>query len=665
MGGTLTATKTEKPPVQDTAVTTPVTIDGAGLGAQRAPWAAMGCLAVAAAATRIAALASGHEAETALTVAAVAFTTAVVAGFATRRRIVSRKQRHRFTAACYLAATWLTYVTAAGLSWGALSTLTLLGCGLALLWWRENRIHGQEPAVLLEPGDDDLYVTRWAQNLGAPGRTLAGSRLTHPQIIKSGYRYNLELVPGVHTVEQVRAMVVTLHGGLRLMPGQDIIVEVHPDRPAPTAVLTIVTRSPVKQSKQWPGPAAGFDPTSGSVNLGPFVDGEGVAQWTVYKRDGIFGGYLQGAPGSGKSRMIESICMSLAASETHPTIIWYGDGQNGDSSPMLVEHADYAATSFEAIYNMLSAATRVMKINGVENRLSKRVGFHPTPQRPGLIVVIDECHKVFDANQNPLLATACQGLALTVAREGRKVGVGLVMASQSPTLDAFGGAGNGADTLRSSLLAGNGVILRSKTKNAKQVFDVDINPSAFPKLPGYAYLCDPDEGARSAPFRGYWVTDEQAAVWPQRIRWRTLGGRQANAAGKHYARRHDLAEEQAMQDALMLQLADAGMLDELEALEEKVAAQKTTSVDVIEFGDEHPPVRRVEKFWMPEQRNPQGLKPGQQKVLDAIRSGKRQPKDIRVATGYSESQVYNLLAELKDLGLLVKDGYGTYQAQAA
>src|SRR5205085_414466 len=108
---------------------------------------------------------------------------------------------------------------------------------------------------------------------------------------------------------------------------------------------------------------------------------------------------------------------------------------------------------------------------------------------------------------------------------------------------------------------------------------------------------DPDEGARSAPFRGYWVTDELAAYWPGRITWRTLPTRQANMAGKAYAKRHEVAAEQAFADQMLLAMADAGSLDDLEALEKKMdhaaAGSAAAGVDVIEFGDNHPPVRRV------------------------------------------------------------------------
>lgn len=175
--------------------------------------------------------------------------------------------RHRLLAALYLGASWLSAVTVTGLSLGAVAALSILGAGLSLLWWKEHRIGPgppAEPAGLLEPGDDDLYIARWATYLGAKGKPLAGSKLTEPEIIKAGYRYVLELVPGTQTVEQARNMHLSLRSGLRLLPGQDVIVEVHPERPAPTAILTIVIRPPVKTAQLWPGPAAGFDPATGS-----------------------------------------------------------------------------------------------------------------------------------------------------------------------------------------------------------------------------------------------------------------------------------------------------------------------------------------------------------------------------------------------------------------
>jgi len=648
----------------------------AGLRAQITPWAAMGALVVAAGAVRLAQHATDADAQIAYGVAGTAFVIAVVAATATRKRITDRRMRHRLVAALYLGASWLSMISFTGVTLGAVAALSILGAGLSLLWWREHRIGpGLAPdgAGLALPIIDssDLFIERFNAHLGGKGKPFAGAKLTDPQIIKAGYRYTLELVPGAQSVEQVRGSVNALRGGLRLMPGQDVIVEDHPTEPAPTALLTIVTRPPIAKPQHWPGPQAGFNAATGAVNLGPFADGEGCACWRVYTQDSMWGGFIQGGTGSGKSRMIEQIAMSCAASTSHPTIVWYGDGQNGDSSPMLVENADYAATTFDAIYNMAMAALRIMKINGVERRLAKQVGFAPTAARPGTLMIVDESHKPLDVKQNPLLAVATQQAFCTIAREGRKNGVALILASQSPKLEAFGSTGL-ADTLRACLLDGNGLILRSKNPNAKQVFGVDINPRKFPKLAGYGYLCDPDPGSRSAPFRGYWVTDELAVYWPARITWRSQPVRQANFAGNAYAKRREVVAEQRFADEMLLAMADAGSLDEIEALEQHMnaAAAASNTVEVIEFGDSHPPVRRVTKFWEQQPHGgggrAAGLSTGQQKVLDAITQGQDSPKEIMAATGYSSSQVYNLLKALEEEhGAITKAGYGRYQAVAS
>ncbi|MEU7822932.1 hypothetical protein [Catellatospora sp. NPDC049133] len=663
-----------------------------GMRAQAAPWLAMSLLVMAAGAARIAMNATGEDADVASGIAATAFVVAVVAAYThRRRRPMSRQLRLRLRAAWLLSAAWLSAVTYNGMSTSALAALTIVGTGLSLLYWREHRpkLNLVEPALLLStmptPDDNDLYITRWKNNLGRPNGTFAGSTLEDPEIIRAGYRYTLRLVPGVQTVAAVAKEVETLRSGLQLMPGQSVIVEEHPDLPAPTAILTVVTKPQVREPRGWPGPERSFDSASGAVNLGPFIDGEGMAQFTVYRNQGMFGGYIQGGPGSGKSRTIESICMALAASRTHPTVIWYGDGQHGDSSPLLVEHADYSAVTFDAIYNMLACALLVMRINGAINRQNKQSGFTPTQERAGLFVVLDECHKVFDANQNPH-AAACQNMALTIAREGRKVGVALLMASQSPTLDAFGGAltsqNNGADTLRASLLSGNGLLLASKTGNAKQVFKVDIDPTSFPDLPGYGYLCNPRAGERSAPYRGFWVTDEMAGIWPHRIKWRSLSPVQANVAGERYARRHEEAEEQMAADMELIAMAQAGLLD-VDAINRASqgtpASAPSSTVVAGAAGDESLVVNRVPMPWLTPMATPAAspaadtsragrtvaLKDGQRLVLEAIRTGNNSPKRITMVTGYSASQVHNLLNELVDLGLIHNSRFGHYDLLVA
>jgi len=528
----------ETPPPVPTA-----TIDGAGLGPQLAPHAGLALIVIAAAALHAAGEATGAETTVVLSTAATALTLGIVVAFACRRRLTSRAARHRAHAFIAVVGVWLTTVTAIGMSFDALGLLAVFGWALSLHWWRDKRIPNRPlvAAELVAPAEDP-YTARWHRYLGKDG-DWSGSRLEAREDVRDGViRYVLRLVPGRHTYGKVMGALELIRGVLGLTPGQDIIIERHPVLPSPNLRLTVVTRSPVTVDQVWPGPEA-FSPKTGRVNLGPFIDGEGIATWKAYTKNRLWGGYLCGITGTGKSRMIESICLSLAASDTHPTVIMYGDGQGGSSSPLLMRHADYSARTHEQVELMLAGLLLVMALRQDENAFEELEGFTPSDSRPGVLAVVDECHKPLSKAENPTGALRVQYMMSTVAREGGKVGVALVLASQQSTLDAFGGAGNYADALRSNLLAGNGVLFRCKSNNAKTVFGVDIDPRAFPEMPGYAYLIDPEEGARSAPLRGYYVTDEQRKHWPTNIRWRSLETGSASAFGPNYINRHAIAEQ--------------------------------------------------------------------------------------------------------------------------
>ena len=632
---------------------------------QAAPYGALGVLVVAATATRAAMSASAADAQILAGTAATCIVVAVVAATVAGRRLADRRSRVRARAFIAVAALWLPTVTATGVSVDAVTILTALGMALSLHWWRQRRIPDTVAEVEVlsatEPAQD-VYPQRWADNLGGPGCELVGSRLEGCEEIRAGLRYVLRLAPGRHTYTTVMGVLEKVRSGLELLPDHDLIVERHPLLAASCLHLTVVTRSPIRNSITHPGRAA-FNPAAGTVDLGPFVDGEGVAAWKAYTKNRLWGGYLQGGTGSGKSRMVEGVALSLADSGTHPTVVWYADGQGGASSPLLMKHADHVARTHRQIFDMLAGMLLVMELRQDENALDELEGFTPAADRPGLLGILDECQKPLSEIENPELAKRTQYLAATIAREGGKVGVALILASQQSTLDAFGGAGNNAEALRSNLLMGNGVILRSKDNNAKQVFGVDVNPRNFPPIAGYAYLVDPQEGARSAPFRGYYVTDDLRARWPQAIAWRSLDAGAANAYGRNYLRRRELAEEAKEAIRRRVQARRAGQ-PAPPAEHPRVPA--TVGFDgaaaIREFGIATFPV------WDPSKYAPAAkrvMHDGHRKVLGAVDAGHRSPKAIQMATGYSERHVHNLLGELADeFGAIRHAGHGHYEPLA-
>lgn len=630
-----------------------VPVEG-GLRPQLAPHAAVGALVVAAGAARIAAHVTGDEQTVATWVAGTAFVVAVVAATRVRRRVFDKRARRRALAFLAVAVGWLTGVTLAGLSLGAIGLLMALGYGLSMHWWR------QHPVGLIQPRvSRSQYQRLWAEHNGASDGALPGSRLTNPEPIKAGMRFALKLRPGKQTLGMAVAAMEKLRGGLHLLADQQMLLETHPTEPEPTVLMTIVTKSPIKEAVDWPGPSA-FDSATGRVMLGPYADGEGVATWRAYTDNRLWGGFIQGGTGSGKSRLIESIAFSLAASQSHPTVIWYGDGQRGASSPLLMRHADLFAGTYEQIHAMLVALELLMLLRQQENVERELEGFAPAEDRPGALGVIDECHKVFDKTQNPRSWLECQRIAATIAREGGKVGVALLLASQEPTLGAFGGAGSPyCEVLRSNLLSGNGIMLAGKDPNAKTIFGVDDNPKTFPTYGGYGMVTSPAPGERQAHFRGYYLSERLRKYWPERITWRDLSTSEGHVAmGPAYAQR-----ERSFADRKASILGRPPARTAVPAQRQPEPAGGGDGIALKVFGGGTFPIWTVFET-KARQDAQQRLKPSHEKVIAAIRSGHTSPQRIADAVDLSVRQVHNLLDDLAEAGV-VRGGGRRYELVCA
>lgn len=623
--------------------TTPQLVNGpAGLGAQAAPWAAMGALVVAAAACRVAAGVTGAEQKTALTVAGVAFTAAVVTAWATRRRITDRKLRHRFVAALHLAAGWLATVTATGLTWGAVAALTVFGCGLSLLWWREHRIGpGQRPDR--DPAVD--YTARWAENLSCAGSLLAGSSAFGQRPVTGGLRFTVRLVPGKQELSTITGSFGKIRTGLGLRRTDELMAEHHPDRDQAHVLVTVLRRSPVLLGDNvWPDGGA-YDPTTGRVDLGPYVDGDGHATWRVYTSNSIWGGFLVGGQGSGKTRMMEGIVMSVVAAT--PTVVFFADGhgESGASSRLLRDHADYFAGTPDQLRDMLDGIKRLGDARLDDMCIDDLEGFTPTADRPGVILVIDECHKFFDHDD-------IQKSVADFITEYRKIGFTVIAATQTGNLDRAFGTARFADALRGALLTGNGVVLRIKSGSIKDVLKLSYDPRDFPDTPGYARMVDE---RREVAFRGFRVTDRQVASLAKRMNWRCLPPAEAVAFGPAYADRKTIRVK-AREAALARRAARlAGVYIP------PTAARPTAPT--AGAGDQPQVVAElledvVFPVWPGSVEPPFELSDSHRKLLDAVASGAAQPKDIQAAMGRSRSRFHQLAPDLLAHGYLGKTGQG-------
>lgn len=608
-------------------------------GAQAAPHVAVGCLVVAASAAQIAVNATGNEKAVLTWTMATAFVVAVVVATQARRRVFDGRALKRVYCFLVAASGWLAVVALDGLSLGKIGVLMAITYGLALHWWRVYPFSAAEAELVEADPDEALrYGLRWAEEIGAQDGCLPGTQLVDPEVIPSGIRYTLRLRPGRQTLGMVQSREDLIRGGLGLRYGvNELVIERHPRLPEPHVRLTVVTRSPVRNGVLWEGPSA-FDASTGRVLLGPHIDGEGGAKWRVYSDNRLWGGYVQGGTGAGKSRLIDALAMSIAASESHPTVVLYADGQEGASSPMLMRHADYFAGTYERIRNMAKGMYQVMRYRQRENIQLGLEGFNPSEGRPGLLGVLDECHMVLMATDNPEYWAETQFYLDKIARAGGKVGVALVLASQDPTYNAFGGAGTKhCATLRASLLTGNGVMLAGEDDYAMQVFGVKFSPKNLPQGGGYGYLAKPAPGERQAQFRSSFLNDKLRDMWPARITWRELPAGTAAVFDGYPGRERTVADRQAVVlgepvDAPVGERSSGESFDSEEQVLESFGAKPFPSVDGL-LAAMAP-----------------ALPASHQDVLDAIEAGARKSKEIAEAVGRKKTRVHEILKELEAQG---------------
>ncbi|KWX05981.1 hypothetical protein TH66_00250 [Carbonactinospora thermoautotrophica] len=618
---------------------------------QLMPHYAVGGLLLAGEAAHLAGLATGDPAAVAGMVGASTAGGALVAGAMLRERIPA--DRKRWAAACAAGGcAWLATAAGAGVTWDTAALLLAGGYALALPHWRRHRIPHPGAVPLADPAavEDATSIPQlWRANVGAPDGPLPGSYLTDQAEIPYGEAYTAQLRPGRQDIGSVLARLNLIASGLLLTGPEDLVVDRHPSGDSSKVLLKVLTHSPIRETVWFTGPD--YDPETGTIGLGPFADGQDEARWRLYSEDSMWGGVIIGGPGSGKSMLSENIAISAAA--TGCTVILYGDPQEGASSPALARYAHWPALGTDQILDMLRALERACQWRAKENAAYGLRGFTPSLARPGILVIIDECHRVFRIEE-------ARELADWLAREGRKVGIALLVLSQYAGLETFGGK----ESLRASIMAGNTVVLRTASKTTRNILAglEGIDPATLPAIPGYAYQVDTTGKGRTAPFRSRRVKDPEG--WLARTPQADLDALVVNALGPVYTERGARAEAA------------------LETLRAEVEALKAGAITLSATGPTRPPapardharpagssssaglgaVVAFPTFPAPAGRERDGAQvtQAQAAVLAAIAAGHTTPAAIRAATGWGETYVRRLLGELLDKGLITKPASGRY-----
>jgi DNA-binding CsgD family transcriptional regulator len=582
---------------------------------------------------------------------------------------------------------WLILTVAYGPSYGRLVWLAVATAVFGLRWWAHVRrpyptsgrdprepLDRPAPAVVVEPAiTRSELVDRWNKYLSRPGSPLAGSTVDDDvRAIEHGLVATIRLVPGKQSLQTVRQALPLISTALDSYP-EDTIIERHPSGPPSMLQLTVVTTPAVTAPVLFDRPV--YD--NGKLLLGPYRDGVGNAQISLYSPNSMETGFVLGSRGSGKSRLLEKFALSAMAQGN--TVVVYLDGQNGASSPLLWEYALWSGGPAEVPY-IMQGLSGFMAYRQLYLRYHRLPGLTPSRELPGILVIVDECHRIWDRTTVEWWANA--------SREWRKLLGGIFASTQVATLkEAFGGS----DALRSNLCAGNGIALRTMSDVQQQVFPgLNAKLSELPKGGGHGYTVDEgDTGkARTAPFRDQWLIGQSdinegiitpppgiqtAEAWFAEVSgYQQLDPRTAAAGGDAFTGRlaradHDRAELEKMFTGGVL--VDFAPPPSMATPAPQANTAGGADAQVIQFPRFTAPTATatLERPATPAAavdqgpRKPEQLTAAQARVWDVIAAGKGRPAEIAAILNISTAAVHKHLTQMLTDGHIRRAEHGNYE----
>lgn len=408
------------------------------------------------------------------------------------------------------AATW----TPAGPD--GIMQLTLLGGGLAIgapyLWRNRRRGITSDPVAEIEaaPTVEDPRLTRFREHFCDHG-PLTDARLTGFTTVPGGFQFHIELLIAhrgtFRDIKRLEDEIAALYG----VPFDHVSVEPPEDRSARSAVITVLTATDAhERDEPWDGTST-YDPETGCVRLGRYADGA-ASWWRLHKPySGIASGIVAGVQGSGKTGTLHvvsaeagqaklcSVCLGEGTCDPcdprRICAVWMGDPQ---CQPFAVwrGRADLTAWGPLACVRMLSWLHAAMRYRAdrrgrmewtdhLGRRNTGKGWFDPQPGEPLVLGVIDEWPII---STDPELGPIAAQFVLDILREGRKVGIGLVLGTQEADVDVLGDRG-----VRNLLREFNACVHRTD-RLAKQMLAIDGDPEDLPAdVHGISYLKGPDK----------------------------------------------------------------------------------------------------------------------------------------------------------------------------
>jgi hypothetical protein len=307
---------------------------------------------------------------------------------------------------------WLTAATVRG-PWRSPLPLVLVtgGVVLAVPWWAHRR---RRARVRVE-----RTLAVWPEIAEAVG--LTGSRVLSAVVDVWGWRARFALARG-QTIADVIAKLPAIESALGVFRGAVRAVPT-PDDLANRFELRVLDKDPHADAITWPGPSVSS--ITEPVDFGPFEDAAPV-RVLFLRRHALFGG----ATGSGKSGGLNVLMGNLAACAD--VVIWAVDLKRGMELGPWASCIDRLATTPAEARALLADAVAILEGRAADLAASGRRVWEPTPERPALVVIVDEYAEL--AEHVPEAASDAD----SIGRRGRAVAVTLIAATQRPTQKAMG-----------------------------------------------------------------------------------------------------------------------------------------------------------------------------------------------------------------------------------